>query len=142
MKKALKVIMVIFGFVLILEGLLDIIVPNQRASIIETSNSTGSVMFYMTILGATWAAAGFWVVAASRDPSRHINWVKFVITLPVLLSVVLIISIIRGYVTFDQVVIDLVLDAVFAISFLALYPWRSNFNNQSARPDKLGGGEQ
>jgi uncharacterized protein YjeT (DUF2065 family) len=136
MNRALKVIMIIFGLVLILEGLLDIIIPDQRASIIETGGSASSIMFYMTILGATWVAAGFWVVAAGRDPSRHINWVKFVITLPVLLSIVLIFSIIRGYVSFDQVVIDLVLDAVFALSLLALYPWKSKTNIQPAGSSK------
>ncbi len=126
MNRALKVIMVFFGLVLILEGLLDIVMPEQRASIIGSSGSAGSTMFYMTILGATWVAAGFWVMAAGRDPSRHLDWVKFVITLPVLLLLVLIFSIVRGYVSFDQVAIDLVLDAVFALSLLALYPRRKD----------------
>jgi uncharacterized protein YjeT (DUF2065 family) len=122
MNKALKVVMIIFGLVLVLEGLLDIAIPGQRASAIGPGGS--SVMFFMTILGATWVAAGFWVVAAGRNPARHINWVKFAITLPVLLSIVLVFSIVRGYVGLDQVAIDLVLDAAFALTFLALYPWR------------------
>lgn len=124
MNKALKIVMIIFGAVLILEGLLDIIMPNQRASLIASGGSTRSAVFLMMILGATWVAAGFWVVAAGRDPLRHVNWVKFVITLPVLLSLVLILSIIRGYVGLNQVVIELALDAGFALTFLALYPWR------------------
>lgn len=126
MKRALKVIMTVFGLVLILEGLLDIVVPEQRASIMGSGGSSSSAMFYMTILGATWVAAGFWVMAAGRDPSRHLNWVKFVITLPVLLLLALIFSIVRGYVSFDQVAVDLVSDAVFALSLLALYPRRNN----------------
>lgn len=139
MKIARKVVMVIFGSVLILEGLLDIFMPEQRALAIETGNSSRSVMFYVMILGATWAAAGFWVIAASRDPLRHIYWLKFVMTLPVLLSAVLTISIIRGYVTLEQVVIELALNAVFAISLLALYPWRSHSGNQPTKPARIGG---
>ena len=124
MKRALKIIMIIFGLVLVLEGLLDIVIPDKRASFIGSGGSARSVMFYMTILGATWVAAGFWVMAAGRNPSRHINWVKFAITLPILLSIVLVFSIVRGYVGLEQVAIDLVLDVAFALAFLALYPWR------------------
>lgn len=124
MIRAVKVIMAIFGSVLILEGLLDVVMPAQRASMFEPGGSSASVLFYMTILGATWVAAGIWVVAASRDPARHVSAVKFVITLPTLLSMALIFSILRGYVGLGQVIIELALDAFFALSLLALYPWR------------------
>lgn len=136
MRTALKVIMIIFGFVLILEGLLDIIMPAQRASIISSDVNASSVLFYMTILGATWVAAGIWVVAAGRNPSQHINWVKFVITLPVILSIILIFSIMRGYVGLNQVIVDLVLDGVFALSLLALYPRRRKSDHRLAEADQ------
>lgn len=131
MKKALKVIMVILGIILIVEGLADIVIPGQRLSLMGAGENAGYMMAFMTILGATWVAAGIWIVAAGRDPLRHINWVKFVITLPLLLAFALAYSIIKGYVTFDQVAIDLVLDFVFALALFALYRRRAAIINES-----------
>jgi len=130
MNKALKVITVILGIILIAEGVLDIVIPEQRLSMMGTGENAGYVMAYMTLLGATWVAAGIWVVAAGRDPLRHINWMKFVITLPLLLALALTCSIIKRYVTFDQVAIDLVVDIGFAVVLFVLYPRRAAINSQ------------
>lgn len=126
MKTALKVVMIIFGAVLIIEGLLDIVIPEQRAMLLGIGDGAGYVMFYMTLLGATWVAVGFWVLVAGLNPLQHLFWVRFSITLPVLLSLILGYSSIRGYVSFDLVAIDLIMNIVFALTFLVLYPWRAS----------------
>ncbi|MBN1855628.1 MAG: hypothetical protein JW846_01585 [Dehalococcoidia bacterium] len=130
MEKILKVITVTLGIILIAEGLLDIVMPEQRLSLMGTGENASHVLAYMTILGATWVAAGIWVVVAGRDPLRHIDSMKFVITLPLLLAFALAYSTIKGYVTFDQVAVDLVVDILFALVLFVLYPRRAAIKSQ------------
>jgi hypothetical protein len=77
------------------------------------------------IIGAMFIAIGVWVIAAGRDPLRHINWVKFVITVSLLAVVVSAHSILVGYVDFNQVAGSIIFDGIFAVALLALYPWRA-----------------
>lgn len=130
MNKALKVITVTLGIILVTEGLLDIAIPEQRLGLMGTGENASYVMAYMTILGATWVAAGIWVVAAGRSPLRHIGSMKFVIALPLLLAFALTYSTIKGYVAFEQVAIDLVVDIAFALVLFVLYPRRAAGNSQ------------
>ena len=55
----------------------------------------------------------------------NIYWVKFAITKTVLFVVVELYLIIQGYVDFNQIVAAIILDGVFAVLFLVLYPWRA-----------------
>ncbi len=73
-------------------------------------------------LGAIRLAAGIWVIVAGQDPLRHINWVKFGITECILLVIVSLYSIARGYVDFSQVGVLLILVSILAVAFLILYP--------------------
>ncbi len=125
MIRALKVIMVILGLILVLEGLADIAMPAQRAQLMGPVENSRVVEFYLTVLGATWVAAGLWAVAAARDPLRHVSWIKFAITLLVLLSGALLYSAARGYVSFGQVAIEVGLDVVLAAALFAFYPRRA-----------------
>jgi hypothetical protein len=68
---------------------------------------------------------GVWVIVASRDPLRHISWVKFVITMSIIAVIAGVYSIIQGYVEFSQVMVSTLFDGISAVVFLALYPWRA-----------------
>jgi hypothetical protein len=125
MVKALKVVLIIYGVILILAGLADIIIPDQVAEGYGIGEIPGYAKWMAAGMGAIFIAAGVWVIAAGRDPLRHIYWVKFVITKSILAVVVTVYSIAQGYVDFSQVGGLIILDAVFAVAFLALYPWRA-----------------
>ncbi len=124
MIKALKVVMIVFGAIGILAGLSDIIVPDQAAKLYGFGEIADYVRWILALGGASFVAAGIWVIVASRDPIRHINWVKFEITKSLLFTAVTAYSIIQGYVSFSQVGALLILFAVFAVLFLVFYPWR------------------
>ena len=125
MTKALKVVMIVFGVVLILMGLINIILPEQWAGMHGMGGGPSYVKWMSTLSAVFVILVGFWVIVAGRDPLRHIDWVKFVIMFCILAVVADIYSIIRGYVDFSQIPGYVITDGVFAVVFLALYPWRA-----------------
>lgn len=125
MIKALRVVMIVFGAIGIFAGLSNIVIPDQGARLYGFGEIADYVRWISALGGASFVAAGVWVIAASRDPIRHIYWVKFEITKSLLFVVVTAYSIIRGYVGFNQVGVLLILFAIFAALFLVFYPWRA-----------------
>jgi hypothetical protein len=83
------------------------------------------IPYFLASLGGCFISASVFVIVAARDPLRHILWVKFVILLSILSVVLGLYSVIKGYVNFGQAGMGIIIDAVFAIVFLALYPWRA-----------------
>ncbi len=130
MIKALRITMIVFGAIGILVGLSDMIVPDLGAKLLGFGAAPDYVIWIVAMLGANYLAGGIWVIAASRDPIRHINWVKFVITKSLLFTVVTAYAIIQGYVNFSQVGALLIGFAIFSILFLVFYPWRVKESTQ------------
>jgi len=125
MIKALKVTMTIWGAIAIVFGLMYIINPVHVAERAGSGQLADSVRWFMAFSGAIFIASGTWAIVAARDPIRHIIWVKFEITKTLLVVAVTVGSIIQGYVNFSQAGPVLILFAVFAVAFLALYPRRA-----------------
>ncbi len=130
MIKALKVVMIIWGALVVLSGLALIVIPDQMREYAIVGEYAGHVKWIIGLLGAVWIAAGVWVIVASRDPLQHINWIKFIITMSIIGVIAGIYSIIQGYVEFSQVAVSTLFDAISAIVFLILYPWRAAPGNQ------------
>jgi hypothetical protein len=125
MIKALKVVLIIYGVLMILTGLLEITMHDLVAEMYGFGEVPSYVNWMGEIIGAVFIAIGVWVIVAGRDPLRHINWVKFVITMSLLAVAVGVHSIIVGYVTFSQIAGQIIFDGIFAVALLALYPWRT-----------------
>ena len=125
MVKGLKVVMYIYGAILVLVGLGLIFIPDQMAAMWGVSGISDFARFTGGAMGAVYLAAGIWVLAAGRDPLRHINWVKFVITKGTLSIVVSIYAIIVGYIESGPSLPILIVDAVLIILLLVFYPWRA-----------------
>jgi hypothetical protein len=124
--KGLKVVMIIWAAVAILIGLAYIFIPRQLGEMGGFEKGPAWVAYILALLGVCFIATGvFVIVAAVRDPLKHIKWVQFAITVAILLVVVAASSIMRGLVTFSQEGPLLIFNAVFAVAFLALYPWRA-----------------
>jgi hypothetical protein len=124
MVKALRLVMIIFGAIGIIVGLSDIFIPDQLAKMYGFSAVADWVRWSSALGGASFIAAGVWVIVAARDPIKHILWVKFVITKSLLFAVVTAYSLIQGYVNFSQVGGMFILFVVFAVLFFIFYPWR------------------
>ena len=125
MVRGLKVALILFGAISILSGLAHIIVPYQLASMVGFGEIADYVPYLMAMVGICFIAPGVWLIVAGRDPLQHITWVKFAILWSILAVVAGLYSIIQGAVNFSQVGMVIILDAVFAVAFLALYPYRA-----------------
>ena len=123
MIRALKVVLIVYGVIHISFGLALIVVPHQAASMMGFGEIAGFGAYTAALWGAGLLAASVWVIAAGRDPLRHITWVKFVILLSVLRLVVQLYSFVQGSVDFSQAGVGIIIDAVFAAAFLVFYPW-------------------
>lgn len=124
MLKALKVVLIVYGAIRILMGLMDITMHDFVAQMYGFGEIASYAKWMGEIIGAIFIAIGVWVIVAGRDPLRNIYWVKFIITMSLLGVAVTVHSIISGYVDFSQVGVAIIFDGIFAVAFFALYPWR------------------
>jgi uncharacterized protein YjeT (DUF2065 family) len=126
MTKTLKGIMVAYGIILVLTGLASVIVPEQISKIWNISDVVGYAKWFVAALGAVYVAAGVWLTAAGWNPVPQTHWVKFAITKTLLSLAVTIYAIMKDFILYSTAVgLVLGVEAVFAILFLAFYPWRS-----------------
>jgi hypothetical protein len=128
MIKALKVTMIVYGAVVILTGLPSIFLPDAWGGMHGMSGGPSYIMWMSALTGALSVTIGVWVIIGSLDPLRNINWVKFIIMWCILALVVHIYSITRGYVDVNQIIGFIIVHGIFAVAFLALYPWRKASN--------------
>ena len=130
MIKGLKVAMIIWAAIAILVGLAYVFIPRQLGEMGGFEKGPAWVAYVLALLGVCFVATGaFVIVAAVRGPLKHIMWVQFAIVVTILISVVAASAIMRGLVTFSQEGPLLIINAVFAVVFLALYPWRTKSGN-------------
>ena len=125
MLKALKVTMIVWGILGILFGLAFIFIPQQLGDMYGFEHGAISTLYLLGLLGIAWIAASVFLIAAARDPLRHIYWVKFAILGCLLSLAIALYSLVQGFVNFSQVGMDIIMFAVFAAAFLAFYPYRA-----------------
>ena len=126
MIKGLKVAMILWAAVAILMGVAFIFFPTQLEEIGGFEKAPVWVLYILELLGICYIVSGaFIIVAAVRDPLKHIMWVQFAIAAAILNVIVMASSIGRGLVTFSQEGKPLIISAIFAVALLALYPWRA-----------------
>lgn len=125
MIRGLKVAMVFWAVVWILMGLAFIFIPDQFLAMMGVEGATGFELFSMAQTGVSLIAISVFLILAARDPLRHINWVKLAILWCLLAVVIDLYASIRGNVDFSQIGVGMTLDAIAALSFLALYPYRA-----------------
>lgn len=125
MIRALKVAIIVFGVIHILLGLALIFAPYQTSSVLGFGEIAASAVYIAALCGLTFIAASVWLIAAGRDPLRHLIWVKFAISWTLLGVVVQLYLVAQGVVNFSQAGPGIIIDAVFAVAFLAFYPYRA-----------------
>lgn len=125
MIRALKVAIIVFGVRHILLGLALIFAPHQTASMLGSGEIAASAVYIAALCGLTFIAASVWLIVAGRDPLRHLIWVKFAISWALLGVVVQSYLVAQGVVNFSQAGLGIIIDAVFAVAFLAFYPYRA-----------------
>ena len=125
MIRGLKIALIAWGAIGILMGLAFIFFPRELGDMVGYEEGPAYVPYFLASLGGAFIAASVFFIVAARDPLKHILWVKFAILWSSLGVVLGLYSIIRDYVNFSQAGMGLIIDAVFTVAFLALYPWRA-----------------
>ena len=127
MLKALKVILIVFGALSALSGLMHIFAPEMLKAMIglgEMPEACKPALLSMTMVGVSFVAAGiFLIIAGSRDILRNILWVQFALLWSILAVAGAVYSVLMGYVAFNQVMMMVIMDGVFFILLMAFYPW-------------------
>ena len=130
MIKGLKVAMIIWAVIAILVGLAYIFLPDQLSAMGSFEKAPAWADYVLALLGVSFVATGVFVIAAAaQGPLKNIMWVQFSIVMTILITIVAACAIMRGLVTFEQEGPLLMVNAVFAVVFLALYPWRAKPGN-------------
>ncbi len=124
MVRGLKIALIVYGVMQALLGLAFIVAPDQVGSMFGLKEIASYVPYIMAMLGGCMIAAAFVFLVTGLNPLSHIIGVKFAILWSILGALTALYSIIRGAVDFSQAGTGVILDAVFAIAFLALYPYR------------------
>ena len=83
------------------------------------------IQYMGALLGLTLIPICIFIIAAARDPLRHIYWVKFAIWWSAGGVLAALYSMIMGYVNFGQAGMGTIWDAVVAAALLIFYPWRA-----------------
>ena len=125
MIKALKVTMIVFGVVEICFGLGFLFFLPAMGSMLGFEQVPDYIQYMGALLGLTLIPISVFIIAAARDPLRHIYWVKFAICWEVLGVLAGLYSVIMGYVSFGQAGMGTIWDAVVAAALLIFYPWRA-----------------
>ena len=126
MLKALKVTMIVWAVLRILIGLAFIFVPQQFGEMFGyTAEGPEYMLSILASFGVAMIAPAVFVIAAARDPIRHIYWVKFAILCAALTLLVELYSVIQGYVTFGQAAMSIIAPAVFIAALLVFYPYKA-----------------
>ncbi len=124
MTKALKAIMIIYGALFIIMGLVEFIAPELSYSLQGFQNPPIYIHMYQGVSAVCFIVSGIWIIVAGRDPQRNLNLVKFAITLSALLLANDIFMAIRGYFSFIALWPLMAIDVIFGILLLVFYPWR------------------
>jgi len=124
MIKGLKVAMIVWSAIGILTGLVLIFAPEQFVSMSGFDKGPAYVSYFLALVGIAWTLPGIFVIIAARDPLKHIMWLQMAIFWSILDALAGLFFIIRGNITFSQMGSTVIIDTVFTVIFLALYPWR------------------
>ncbi len=125
MPRLLSILLVVYGIILALSGLAEVFMSKYVVDLIEPGTMNNSLRITAGLFGAVLISVGVWLVAAARDPYKHLSFVKLAITVCALNIVIAIYLIARDYAGFGGFVLTyIVVDLVFLIAFLLAYPWR------------------
>jgi hypothetical protein len=131
MTGVLKVLLRVYGIILIVVGLGCIIFPDWMSeTFYGIEDLTNGGLFFAAMLGSVFIPVGVWLAAAGRDPTKYITWVKFAILKIGIWLIVEAYTLIKSYVEPNAMVITLlIVDFIFGLAFLVFYPWKERGNS-------------
>ena len=130
MLRALKIVLIVYGAIGILNGLTLIVAPQLFAKVcgLRDMEIGDFGMVIAAVCGAAFVATCVWFIVAARDPLKHIMWVKFAILWNILVVVVMSYLVVKDTIDFSQAAMGIIGGAVLAVVLLVLYPYRAARN--------------
>ncbi|HEY78880.1 MAG TPA: hypothetical protein G4O09_07190 [Dehalococcoidia bacterium] len=126
MLRALKVTLIVFGVVEIIFGLGFTFFMPEMGDMFGFGDVPDWALYMGALLGLTLIAVSVFLIAAARNPLKHIWWVKFAILWALTGVIAGLYSLIVGYVDFGQAGMGIIWDAAVAAALLIFYPWRKS----------------
>jgi hypothetical protein len=127
MLKALKVILIVYGAIAVVLGVIQAFFPNVISAMMnlgEMPDVCSPGLYALAASGCSLIAGGiFLIIAGTRDILRNILWVQFALLWSILGVALSVFSVLMGYVTFNQAMGGIIGDGVFFILLLIFYPW-------------------
>ena len=124
MVRGLKVALFVYGVLQALLGIAFIFVPVWVGTMFGFTEVADLAAYLVTMLGGGLVAAAFLLILTGLDPLGNTLGLKFAIVWSALGAVTQLYSMSQGIVSFGQAGVGTILDAIFALIFLFLYPWR------------------
>ncbi len=122
MLRALKVTLIVFAIVSFILGGMMLIFPDQTGALFNFPEFPKEVRYLVGLLGGLFVAFGVGYVLAARDPARHRTWVQVALVALALHLVTAIYYLLRGTISWDIATVPVIIDIVFFIAFVVLYP--------------------
>jgi hypothetical protein len=114
----LRLSMALYGILALASGLLAMLFPGPLAALGETQSNT----FLLGSWGWLTALIGLGVLLASRDPIRHILWLRLALTSFLVGGVYDLFHYAAGTVSLGAILLDLAAYLLFGSLFLLSYP--------------------
>lgn len=139
MTRALKIVMATYGVGGTLFGLSYLLFAERMSELQGAEAITPYLIGTKMVLGASLVAVGTFVVGASRDPIRHVLWVRFAIVFALLFTAVSVYLGLFVKAEFSEVLDGIFIHGTFAVSLLFLYPRRNRgAEERAASPGRAG----
>jgi hypothetical protein len=127
MLKALKVILIVYGALAVVMGVIQAFFPDVVAAMMnleEMPDVCSPGLYALAMSGISLIAGGvFLVIAGMRDILRNILWVQFAMLWAILAVAIAVFSVLMDYVTFNQAMGAIIGDGAFFILLMVFYPW-------------------
>ena|SRR5438874_10373 len=120
--KLLRNFLMLDAAILFLLGALLLFAPDRVEAAFGFNNLPPAVSYIIALWGCLFATTGIGYVLAATDPLRHLIWIQLGIARGALECAVGLIYLARGTVTFRQAGFGIVVAALMALAYLALYP--------------------
>jgi hypothetical protein len=122
--------MIVWAAIGIIMGLALLFFPAQLSDSMGFGKLTDTSLYLGVNLGVLLIVTSVFIIVAARDPLKHIRWVQAATVMAILDAAIKAYSTMRGFVTFSHVEMGLIIDVIFAVALLALYPWRAGRTSQ------------
>ena len=127
MLKALKVILIVYGALAVVLGVLQAFFPNAVSSMMnlgDIPDACSPGLYALAASGISLITGGiFLIIAGTRDILRHIAWVQFALLWSILFVAIAVFSVLMGYIDFRQAMGGIITDGIFFILLMIFYPW-------------------